>query len=190
MIPELAQWDSFYMIVGSAAGALIGLQFVVMALIAERPPAHAMAAGAAFASPTIVHFGTALFLAMLLHAPWRMIAIAAVVASLMGFCGVIYTIIISRRMRRQRAYEPGLEDWAFRAVLPLAAYAVLTLSSGAVLWRTYESLFGVGTAVMLLLFVGIHNAWDNISYHVLVGRYREPGPSGDKTTEKGPGVGH
>src|SRR6266568_2868587 len=34
---ELAEWDSFYVIVGSAAGALIGLQFVVMALIAERP---------------------------------------------------------------------------------------------------------------------------------------------------------
>ncbi|PYR18792.1 MAG: hypothetical protein DMF98_25350 [Acidobacteria bacterium] len=35
---EFAEWDSFYVIVGSAAGALIGLQFVVLTLIAERPP--------------------------------------------------------------------------------------------------------------------------------------------------------
>src|SRR5438093_2854322 len=59
---EFAEWDSFYVIVGSAAGALIGLQFVVLTLIAERPPLRAADAGAAFATPTIVHFGTALLL--------------------------------------------------------------------------------------------------------------------------------
>jgi hypothetical protein len=36
-VSEFAEWDSFYVIVGSAAGALIGLQFVVLTLIAERP---------------------------------------------------------------------------------------------------------------------------------------------------------
>src|SRR5439155_23212976 len=54
-MPELAEWESFYVIVGSAAGALIGLQFVVMALIAERPQIASPEAGAAFATPTIVH---------------------------------------------------------------------------------------------------------------------------------------
>src|SRR6058998_2956583 len=43
---EFAEWDSFYVIVGSAAGALIGLQFVVLTLIAERPPLRAADAGA------------------------------------------------------------------------------------------------------------------------------------------------
>ena len=42
---ELAPWDSFCVIVGSAAGALIGLQFVVMTLIAERPPLREVAPG-------------------------------------------------------------------------------------------------------------------------------------------------
>src|ERR1700751_2517719 len=76
---ELARWDNFYVIVGSAAGALIGLQFVVLTLIADRPPAGAEQAGAAFGSPTIVHFGTVLFLSALLHAPWQTIAIAAAI---------------------------------------------------------------------------------------------------------------
>jgi hypothetical protein len=52
---ELAHWDSFYVIVGSAAGALIGLQFVVLTLIAERPAVRAPEAGATFSTPTIVH---------------------------------------------------------------------------------------------------------------------------------------
>ena len=34
---ELKEWDSFCVIVGSAAAALIGLQFVVVTLIAEKP---------------------------------------------------------------------------------------------------------------------------------------------------------
>jgi len=33
----LGTWQNFYVIVGSSAGALIGLQFVVMTLIANMP---------------------------------------------------------------------------------------------------------------------------------------------------------
>jgi hypothetical protein len=32
-----AGWDTYYIIIGSSAGALIGLQFIVMALIASTP---------------------------------------------------------------------------------------------------------------------------------------------------------
>src|SRR2546429_124530 len=67
---ELTEWDTYYVIVGSAAGGLIGLQFVVMTLIAERPPLRAAEAGAAFATPTIVHFGVVLLLSAVLRAPW------------------------------------------------------------------------------------------------------------------------
>jgi hypothetical protein len=58
---ELAKWSNFYVIVGSAAGALIGLQFVVLTLIANRPHHASEEAGAAFGSPTVVHFGVVLF---------------------------------------------------------------------------------------------------------------------------------
>jgi len=59
----LSGWENFYVIVGSSAGALIGLQFVVITLIANRPIAPGQAqAGDAFATPNIVHFGTVLLL--------------------------------------------------------------------------------------------------------------------------------
>ena len=35
-IAELAKWDSFCIILGSAAGALVGLQFVVLTLVTLR----------------------------------------------------------------------------------------------------------------------------------------------------------
>jgi hypothetical protein len=165
---EIAKWDSFYVIVGSAAGALIGLQFVVLTLIAERPPTGLAEAGAAFGSPTIVHFGTVLFLSALLHAPWQTITIAAILWGLLGFGGVVYSVIVFRRMRRQSVYRPVFEDWLFHVALPLFAYAILALSSFAASSHPHDALFAVGGGSLLLLFIGIHNAWDNVAYHVLV----------------------
>jgi hypothetical protein len=165
---EIAKWDSFYVIVGSAAGALIGLQFVVLTLIADRPPAGLAEAGAAFGSPTIVHFGATLFLSALLHAPWQTITIAAALWGLLGFGGVVYSGIVFRRMRKQAVYRPVFEDWLFHVALPLFAYVILALSAFAAQSRPRAALFAVGGAALLLLFVGIHNAWDSVAYHVLV----------------------
>jgi hypothetical protein len=167
---ELAKWDNFYVIVGSAAGALIGLQFIVITLISESPPVGTAEAGAAFMSPTIVHFCSALFLSALLHVPWRTITIDASIWGLLGFGGVAYSIIVARRMKTQPAYDPVFEDWMFHVVLPLAAYAALAVSSFAAISHEREALFGAGGAALLLLFVGIHNAWDNVAYHVLTVR--------------------
>jgi len=59
----LTAWQNFYLVVGSSAGALIGLQFVVIALIADTPLGrNEEQAGQAFATPTVVHFGAVLLL--------------------------------------------------------------------------------------------------------------------------------
>ena len=167
---EIAKWNNFYVIVGSAAGALIGLQFVVLTLIAERPPEGIAEAGAAFGSPTIVHFSAVLFLSALLHAPWQTITIAAAIWGFLGFGGAAYSVIVARRMRKQAVYKPIFEDWLFHCLLPLVAYALLALSAFAATSYARQALFCVGGAALLLLFASIHNAWDNVSYHVFVHR--------------------
>jgi hypothetical protein len=165
---ELAEWDSFYLIVRGAAGALIGLQFVVMTLIAERPPARAGDVSAAFLAPTIVHFGTVLFLSALVRVPWHTITPIALIWGLTGVGGMVYAIIVARRMRKQTVYTPVFEDWLFHAVLPLIAYTMLGLSALITPPYTREALFGVGAVALLLLFIGIHNSWDTVNYHVFV----------------------
>jgi hypothetical protein len=164
---DLAPWDSFYVIVGSAAGALIGLQFVVITLIAQRPPARAAEAGAAFATPTIVHFSVVLFLAALIRAPWDTASALAIVCGAGGLGGIVYALLTARRMYTQTTYKPDLEDWSFHVVLPLAAYVILSASAFVSLSHAKEALFGIAGAALLLLFVGIHNAWDAVSYHSL-----------------------
>ena len=167
-MPELAKWDTFYMIVGSAAGALIGLQFVVMTLIAQKPPAQISDLGFAFSTPTVIYFATTLLLGALVRAPWETILPVGILCSILGVCGVIYATIITRRVRKQTIYRPEFEDWLCHAVLPLTGYILLTASAVSTLWHPHEALFGVALAALLFLFVGIHNAWDAVTYHVFV----------------------
>jgi hypothetical protein len=165
----LEGWENFYVIVGSSAGALIGLQFVVITLIATKPIARVDAlAGGAFATPSVVHFGVVLLLSAIASAPWKEIIIVSFLWGLVGICGVVYVVVVARRMRVQNAYQPVFEDWLFHVLLPFAAYAVLALSAYAAHSYARPALFLVGATALLLLFIGIHNAWDDVTYHVFV----------------------
>ena len=165
----LSGWENFYVIVGSSAGALIGLQFVVITLIAEMPLVRDLKRGsAAFATPTIIHFGSVLLLSALQSIPWRTVAAAAIAWVAVGLVGIVYTAIVVRRMLTQTAYKPEFEDWLCHAVLPLAAYTTLAGSAYLVGWKTAGAMFAVAAASLVLLFVGIHNAWDAVTYHLYV----------------------
>jgi hypothetical protein len=166
---ELSGWENFYVIVGSSAGALIGLQFVVITLIADFPIGKdTEQAGKAFATPTIVHFGAVLLLAAILSAPWTGLGGAAIVLGILGVAGVFYTAIVARRARKQTAYQPEFEDWLFHAMLPFVAYAILAVSGFTVRLHAVAALFSIAVAGLLLLFIGIHNAWDTVTYYVFV----------------------
>lgn len=166
-MPELAEWDSFYLIVGSAAAALIGLQFIFMTLLANSRQRPGRDAGAAFGTPTIVLFCVVLFAAALLRAPWKSVAPVAALCAITGLTGVGYILLVARRMREQKVYEPETDDWMFYALLPGVAYLILAVSGFAAFWQRIWPWFGVGASELMLLFSGIRNSWDSASYHVL-----------------------
>jgi hypothetical protein len=109
-----------------------------------------------------------LLLSAALSAPWRGLGGAAVLWGLLGFAGIAYAVIVTRRMRRQTIYQPEFEDWLCHAWLPFIAHATLAASAFAACAHAHEALFGVAAAALLLLFVGIHNAWDAVTYHIFV----------------------
>ncbi len=70
----------------------------------DRPIAPGQAqAGDAFATPTIVHFGTVLLLSAILSGPWHGIGTAALLWGLVGLSGIVYDIIVAWRMRVRSA---------------------------------------------------------------------------------------
>jgi|ERR1051325_8723709 hypothetical protein len=170
----LTEWESFYVIVGSSAGALIGLQFVVITLIAELPLTRRDAqAGGAFTTPSVVHFGAVLLLSAMVSAPWHSIVPVALLWGVVGFCGLIYTIIVARRLRTQTAYQPVFEDELFHVLLPFISYAILGAAAGLACFHPRPALFLAGAAALLLLFICIHNAWETVTYHVFVKRRKQ-----------------
>jgi len=167
----LIAWESFYVIVGSSGAALTGLQFVVIALIADARTQGAAQAResndqsiAAFGTPTIVHFCSVLLVSAILSAPWHGLSSVALTLGVCGLVGVVYGVIVVRRARRQSEYRPVWEDWLWHAVLPLIAYALILIS--AIVLRSFpqRALFVIGATALLLLFIGIHNAWDTVTY--------------------------
>jgi len=175
----LAEWDSFYIIVGPAAGALIGLQFVIMTLMADRPARISADAGRSFATPTVVHFCAVLLVAALARVPWPLAMLATGSAGAAGVAGLAYMCAIVLRMRRQSDYAMDNEDRFFHVVLPFVGYAMLVASGVAALAHFELALFGMGLASLILLFDGIHNAWDAIAWQVLVLRARPAEPPAD-----------
>lgn len=166
-------WEAFYVIVGSSAGALTGLQFVVLTLITESGTIRGSGATlAAFGSPNVVHFCAALLVSAIMSAPWTGLGPAGVAAGIVGASGFVYSIVVLRRAMSQSDYKPVLEDWVWHAVLPMLAYAAFVHAWLQLRHGRADALYFVGGATLLLVFIGIHNAWDTVTY-VMFERARE-----------------
>ena len=163
-IASLAGWDNFYVIVGSSAAALTGLQFVVITLIgAEQEMRSSTAEVNAFGTPNVVHFCAALLVAAVLAAPWHTLSPVGWAVGLCGIAGLLYVAAVARRARSSMGYQPVLEDWIWHVMLPAVAYGGLV--AAAIVISTHPwSLFAIAGATLLLVFIGIHNAWDTITY--------------------------
>ena len=120
----------------------------------------------AFGTPNVVHFCGALVVAATMSAPWPGVGSAAAVLGAIGLAGVGYKIVVMRRTRRQTSYAPGGYDWACYAGVPTACYATLAGAAVAMPWRPGGATFAVAGAAVGLLLIGIHNAWDTVTYLV------------------------
>ncbi len=166
--PALAGWANFYLVTGTAAAALTGLQFVVQSLIASN--VHRLGGGdpvgatGAFGTPTVVHFTIALLLSALMCVPWGGYGGLRVTLVVLGGGALVYGGIVVLRARRQRGYIPVLEDWIWHLLVPPVAYAAVVVAGMLAGARATWPLFVVAAATVLLLCVGIHNAWDTVTY--------------------------
>jgi hypothetical protein len=168
-ISLLTTWQTFYTIIGAAAATLTGLMFVVVTLIAGvrvrvSSPDESFAT---FNTPNVVHFCIALLVAAILSAPWQALWPASLLIGLAGLGGAAYVVIVIRRARRQTDYQPVLEDWLWHTIFPLVSYTALLVAAMLLPGHPAPALFVIAAATLLLLFIGIHNAWDNVLYIVI-----------------------
>ena len=187
----LRAWETFYVIVGSSAGALTGLQFVVLTLITESGAIRGGGESlAAFGSPNVVHFCAALLLSAIFSCPWPGLGGPGIAALICGVLGLIYSIRVLRAALRQQDYTPVLEDWIWHAVLPKAAYGGMVAAGVLLIQGHNDALYVSGGAALLLVFIGIHNAWDTVVY-MTIQRTRElkAGAASTRRAEQGDDAG-
>jgi len=156
----LAEWDNFYVITGSSAGGLTGLTFVVIALSADAKRVN-LRGLRAYVTPTIVHFGAVLALAAYLSMPHQGVLSLSLGFGAAGVAGLVYVAGIGKSIGRVASeYIPVHEDWIWNVILPAIVYGAL-LAGAFLIWRRPEqSMYGVAAVSVLLMFIGIHNAWD------------------------------
>ena len=171
---QLSGWDSFYVILGSSSAALIGLQFVVIALSSDHGKitrADEMTVRA-FGTPTIIHFSVVLLLAAVVTIPRQTVFSLHLCVVAAAFFGLIYVVRAFILARRQQTYKPVGSDWVWHIALPLVSYLHLLLWGFALAHAASEALYGVAVTAIVLLYVGIHNAWDSAVYIALERRGR------------------
>jgi len=165
--PQLSAWQNYYVIIGSAGASLIGIQFVVIALVVNLRRRTTLDQLSAFATPTVTHLGGALIISAIMSAPWPSLFPASVVLAMFGLAGLCYGAIVIRRTRRPTAgYKPVWEDWLWHGILPCCIYAALAIAA-LLLRRTAQfAIFVIAAATLGLLLIGIHNAWDTVTYMI------------------------
>jgi len=174
----LAAWENFYIIIGSAGGALIGLQFVVITLIADKSQRLEADSLGAFATPTVVHFTGVLILSTIMSVPWPTLTPLAIAVAICGICGVAYSTFVLRRTRRQKTYQPVWQDWLWYGVLPCGVGAALAVAALFLQTHTQPAMLATGAAALGLLLIGIHNAWDTVT-HIVISNSRDELPTND-----------
>ena len=160
----LSAWTSFYVMIGSSAAALTGLVFIVITLVSDRPGSRSDSGISTFTTPTVVHFSAALLTSAVMSAPFGSLVPVAVILGLAGAGGLVYIVLIARRQATLQTYRPDMEDWAWYVVLPFVAYATLLAGAIAMPIAAPGALYAPAAAVLLLIFVGIHNAWDVVTF--------------------------
>ncbi len=161
-LPPLSEWETFYVITGGAAAALTGLMFVVIALRNEEMKGDEVQGGVrAFGTPNVLHFCGVLLVAGIVSMPRHTATTLALCVGATGIAGLALSTWVVVQARRQSAYRPVLSDWIWHVALPLAAYATIAAAAGVLPREPPVALDLVAVASLLLLFIGIHNAWDS-----------------------------
>lgn len=159
----LVPWQNFYVLVGTSAGALTGLQFVVMTLIMQVRAARNMRDIHAFGTPTVLHFCTALLLSAAMVAPWPTLTSLGLCLGAGGVIGAVYSIRVIWHAR-QAAYQPDWEDWIWYTALPLLGHFMLIGAAVLLPWKASWPLILVAADALLFLFLGVRNAWDTVTF--------------------------
>jgi hypothetical protein len=176
----LEKWHDCFVVLGAAAGTLIGSMFVVVSIASGMIRGGALTSRI-FVTPTIIHLAFVLLTCAFTLVPTldRLSFGAGA-----GIAGIVFLAYAGRNMFhivRRRSID--WSDHLWYGLCPLAAYIVMIVGAVLVLKAKPGGVETVALALALLVAAGIRNAWDLILFFL-----ERQGSGGDeqKPAEAGP----
>jgi hypothetical protein len=158
-------WENYYLMVGSSAGALIGLMFVVVTLTAGRDRSEVERGKHLYTSPIVWHLAIILTLSGAAAIPAmtpRFFAVAAGGLAILGIAiGVRSAIGIARNPGDPQS--PAFDAFWY-GIAPAITYVGLAVGAFGVLRGGPWGTTAVAADLMVLLLVSIHAEWDLVTY--------------------------
>ena len=158
-LEQLKGWHDFYVIVGSAAAGLTGLMFVVVSLGPRVISGRGSSGVRGFVTPTVVFFTTVLVMSAVMAIPALPMKILRGILFVGGLGALIYLLRI-RGHKQWRESQLDLLDWCCYIGLPFLSYLSIVADTIVMGVNATVGLALLGGTVILLLVIGIRNAWD------------------------------
>lgn len=167
----LQAWETFYLVVGTSAGALVGVMFIVATLTAEIAIDQINRGTIVYQNPTVFHFGAIVAVSALALVPEHLLAAVAVLIPAAGIAGLVYAGLTLRRISEPyEFYEATPSDYLFFGALPGLSY-MLMIAGGIMVFSVPDvAAETIGAGTLLLLLVAIRNAWDVATFAVRIAR--------------------
>jgi len=141
-------WDNFFVMAGTSAATLIGLLFVAVTVGTGISRPGIVHGTRGYLTPTLVHFGGVLFLALAVLAPWPSARPLA------------YQIQVVLMRQKVGFILPSWYDWLPWVGLPALGNASLIAGAVGLIGGKAFTPYAVAGASALLLLAGIYGAWD------------------------------
>ena len=156
--PLLEHWHEFYLLVGTAAAALVALLFVAASIGAGLLTRHPGGPTRTYMSPIAFHFTSALFASAVALIPSHSRLTLGALIGLNALAGTVYSAFVLWRL-----FTDDIADIADRfcyGILPLLAYLAGLAAACLIFSGSVHAPEFLAATVVLLLIVNIRNAWD------------------------------
>jgi hypothetical protein len=157
----LSEWHDFFVVIGAAAGTLIGAMFVVVSIGSGLIKGSELTSRI-FVTPTIVHLAFALMASAFVLVPTLTRLRLGTAAGLAGIVFVGYAARNAFHIHRRDNVD--WSDHLWYAFCPLVAYLIMIGGAVMVLESYRGGIEALGLALALLVISGIRNAWDLILF--------------------------
>jgi hypothetical protein len=155
-------WENFFYLLGSAAGALIGLMFIVITLTAGHEPRRVSRGAPVYVAPIVFHFAVVFVVSAVSEVPGLSSSLVGLFLGACAIAGLAYSAATTIRLCR-KGWEDPIPDWSdkcFYGFLPSVIYLAFAVAAGAVWIAERKAVLAIGGIMLATLLLGIRNAWD------------------------------